>query len=82
MLVREFDSEFKYVTIKLTMREVAAPRFRNISFMQRAKVALEWSFMYYFGLIAALFFLNVVTFLGVLVIRWLRQLAGAAEGSS
>ena len=79
--VGEFDSEFEFVTIKLTMREVAAPQRRNISVMQRTKVALEWAVMYYLGLMATLFFFTVVAVLGTLTLRWLRQAAQATENA-
>lgn len=77
--VGEFDSEFEFVTIKLTMSEVAPPRVRNIGFLQRAKVALEWAVGYYLGLMAALFFMSVAAFLGVLALRWARQLSNGAS---
>lgn len=48
--VGEFDSEFEFVTIKLAMREVPAPAVRFISFLSRAKVAVEWAVPVYLGL--------------------------------
>lgn len=72
--VGEFDSEFEFVTVKLTLVETAPDVLRDISFMQRAKVAVEWAAGYYaliwvsFG-----FFMLGVTLLG-LVIGWVRKL--------
>lgn len=45
--VGEFDSEFEFVTVKLTLSEVAPERLRDISFMRRAKTALEWAVQFY-----------------------------------
>lgn len=80
--VGEFDAEYEFVTIKLTMREVPAPVRRNIGLMARSKVAIEWAVRYYVGLMAAFFLFATAAFLGMLALRWLRQLAGAGEGQN
>lgn len=51
--VGEFDSEFEFVTIKLTMVETKPDALRNLSLLYRAKVALEWSVLAMMGLCVA-----------------------------
>lgn len=43
----EFDSEHEFVTIKLTLHEVAKPKLRNISLFKRSFTALVWAIQYY-----------------------------------
>lgn len=75
--VGEFDSEFEFVTIKLTLFETAAPTIRNLSLLYRSKVAVEWAVLATMGLMAAF-----VAFLGGLalfavVAREFRKTKGA-----
>lgn len=72
--VGEFDSEFEFVTVKLTLVETAPDVVRNISVMRRAKVAVEWAAGYYALIwISFGFFMLAVTLAGV-VIGWVRKL--------
>lgn len=72
--VGEFDSEFEFVTVKLTLIETAPDRVRDIAFVDRAKVALEWAVSYYALLCISFgFFMLGATLLGV-VIGWARNL--------
>lgn len=72
--VGEFDSEFEFVTVKLTLVETAPDVVRNISFMNRAKVAIEWAVSYYALLCITFgFFMLGATLLGV-VLGWVRKL--------
>ncbi|MBU2983233.1 DUF4349 domain-containing protein [Lentibacter algarum] len=80
--VGEFDSEFEFVTIKLTMREVPAAKVREIGLMTRSKVALEWAVKYYFLLIGAFFMFACASFLSILAMRWLKALAGDGDSKA
>ncbi len=80
--VGEFDAEYEFVTIKLTMREVPEPVTRSIGLMSRCKVAVEWSVRFYFGLMAAFFLFASAAFLSMLALCWMRQITGADEGGS
>lgn len=79
--VGEFDSEFEFVTVKMTLVEQAAARVRNIGLMNRSKIALEWAVQYYtliciaFGL-----FMLGVSLLG-LVMGWVKRLVDAQKSS-
>ena len=77
--VGEFDSEFEFVTIKLTLSEVRPPVERFIPLIQRVKVALEWAIKASLGLSAAFFLTLLGTALFVLVVQMARRVAGLEE---
>jgi hypothetical protein len=73
--VGEFDSEFEFVTVKLTLVERAPASVRDIAFMRRAKIAVEWAVQYYALLCISFgFFMLGATLLG-LVGGWVRKLS-------
>src|SRR6218665_1854364 len=55
----EFDSENEFCTVQFTLAE---GRFLSISFMHRAKVALEWSINYYCIFMLIVFFASGAAF--------------------
>lgn len=71
--VGEFDSEFEFVTIKLTLIETATARIRDLSLIQRAFTAFTWSVKFYTGLCAAFAFLMLGAALLAFTIRTVRQ---------
>ncbi len=76
--VGEFDSEFEFVTVKMTLVETSPAAVRDISFMRRAKIALEWALASYAALCISFgFFMIGVTLLGV-VVGWVRKLKTAS----
>ncbi|MDU8927490.1 DUF4349 domain-containing protein [Alisedimentitalea sp. MJ-SS2] len=79
--VGEFDSEFEFVTIKLTLSEVRPPVERFIPFLKRAKAALEWTVYASLGIAAALFFFVTAAVLFVLLLQMVRR-AMPAEGQN
>lgn len=48
--VGEFDSEYEFVTIKLTMKEIAAPKLRDVGFMARVYTSFSWALKSMLGL--------------------------------
>lgn len=75
--VGEFDSEFEFVTIKLTMSEVRPPVERFIPLIQRVKVALEWTIWASLAISAAFLVFLMGAALFVLVVQMARRVAGA-----
>lgn len=71
--VGEFDSEFEFVTVKLSLSEVAGPQIRNDGFLARLKTALEWAVLRYLMLNVALLCLVGTIALGVFVVGKLPQ---------
>ena len=71
--VGEFDSEFEFVTIKLTLSEVRPPVERFIPLLKRAKVALEWTIYASLGIAAALFFFVLAAVLFVVLLQMARK---------
>lgn len=65
-----FDSENEFCTVKLSLYEGAAER--GVSFIQRLKVAFEWTVKYYAVLVVAALALTVLIFLSLLVIDKLK----------
>ncbi len=62
----DFDDENEFCTIKFSMSEV---KVNKISFMHRVKVALEWTVKIYLGMMAALFFIVLTSFLLLLILE-------------
>lgn len=60
-----FDTENEFCTIKLSMYEGATEK--NISFIHRLKVALEWTIKYYAMLVATVFGVLLAIFLMILI---------------
>lgn len=79
--VGEFDSEFEFVTIKMTLSEVSEPRKRFIPLIKRAKVALEWTALATFGIAGAFFLAMLGAALLMVVVQMARKMASetAAE---
>lgn len=73
--VGEFDSEFEFVTIKLTLSEVRPPVERFIPFVQRVKVALEWTIFASLGIGAAFFLAMLGAALVMVVVQMARRIA-------
>lgn len=71
--VGEFDSEFEFVTIKLTLIEIAS-RIRNISFIERSFTAFVWSVKFYLALCAAFALAMIGAALLTFTIKGLRDL--------
>lgn len=73
--VGEFDSEFEFVTIKLTLTEVPPASVRFIPLAQRAKVALEWTILASLGIAGAFFFFALAAAIFVLVVQMARRVS-------
>ena len=73
--VGEFDSEFEFVTVKLTLSEVRPAVERFIPLVRRAKVALEWTIWASLALSAAFFLFLLGLALLVHVLQMSRRLA-------
>jgi hypothetical protein len=65
-----FDSENEFCTVKLSLYEGAAER--GVPFIQRLKIAFEWTVKYYAVLVIAALALTVLIFLSLLVIDKLK----------
>ena len=77
--VGEFDSEFEFVTIKLTLSEVHAPTERFIPVLKRIKVAFEWTIWASLAISAAFFLFLMGAALFVMVVQMSRRMAGMGE---
>jgi len=62
-----FDAENEFCTVKLSMYEGATER--NISFIQRIKVALEWTIKYFAIIIFSILALTLTIFLLLLLVE-------------
>jgi Domain of unknown function (DUF4349) len=65
-----FDAENEFCTVKLSMYEGATEK--NIPFIHRVKVALEWTIKYYAMLMVSFFFLMMSIFVLLLVVDKLK----------
>ncbi len=65
-----FDTENEFCTIKLSMYEGATEK--NVSFMHRIKVALEWTIKYFAILVLTTLFLALTIFVLLLVVDKLK----------
>lgn len=74
--VGEFDSEFEFVTIKLTLSELRSPAERCIPLLKRVKVALEWTIWASLAISAAFFLFLLGAALFVMVVQMARRVAG------
>ena len=74
--VGEFDSEFEFVTIKLTLSELRSPAERFIPLLKRVKVALEWTIWASLAISAAFFLFLLGAALFVMVVQMARRVAG------
>lgn len=71
MSVGEFDSEYEFVTIKLTLTETPQPVRRDIPLIQRSKTALEWTVWTSLGIASAFFLIaGAAALLMVVVQLW------------
>lgn len=61
----EFDSENEFCTVLVTIYENNSSNRGGISFIHRVKVALEWTFKYYFLLSISFLFVILVIHFGV-----------------
>jgi hypothetical protein len=68
-----FDSENEFCTVKLSLYEGAAER--GITFIQRLKVAFEWTVKYYAVLVVSALALTVLIFLLLLVVDKLKLIS-------
>ena len=60
-----FDAENEFCTVKFSLYEGATGK--NISFLQRVKVSLEWTIQYYAILVLTLFALSLTVFILILL---------------
>lgn len=67
-----FDTENEFCTIKLSMHEGATES--NISFLQRVKVALEWTIQYFSIIVFTIFGVLLTVFVFLLIIDKLKVL--------
>jgi hypothetical protein len=67
-----FDAENEFCTVKLSMYEGATEK--NISFMHRIKVALEWTIKYFSYITSTVLFLSIAIFVMLLIIDKLKLL--------
>jgi len=67
-----FDSENEFCTVKLSLYEGATEK--GIPFIQRLKVAIEWTIKYYTFLILSILAVTVVIFLALLIADKLKKL--------
>lgn len=74
--VGEFDSEFEFVTIKLTLSELRSPAERFIPLLKRVKVALEWTIWASLAISAAFFLFLLGAALFVMVVQMARRVVG------
>jgi len=68
-----FDSENEFCTVKLSLYEGAAER--GITFIQRLKVAIEWTIKYYAVLVVSALALTVLIFMLLLVVDKLKLIS-------
>ncbi|MHA3913747.1 DUF4349 domain-containing protein [Halovulum sp. GXIMD14793] len=79
--VGEFDSEFEFVTIKMTLTEVGPKQFTHISLIHRSKVAFEWAVKAILMLTAGFFFLTFGLMMLTVLFRFARQMLDTADTS-
>lgn len=72
-----FDTENEFCTIKLSMYEGATEK--NISFIHRVKVALEWTIKYFAIIACTLLILSLVIFVMLLIVDKLKIIAAVSK---
>jgi hypothetical protein len=72
-----FDSENEFCTVKLSLYEGATEK--GIPFIQRIKVALEWTIMYYTVLVISILALTILLFLILLLIDKLKIVSAVSQ---
>lgn len=72
--VGEFDSEFEFVTIKLTMAETRKDELRDIPLVERSMVALRWAVKYTLALTGAFFLFAFAAAISVFTIHLGRKI--------
>lgn len=75
----EFDKENEFCTVKVTLEEGAATIKTGVPFIQRAKVALEWTVRIYLRIVAMLFAIVLVALGATLLLEKLKFLPAATK---
>lgn len=75
----EYDKENECCAVKVTLEEQPAAVATAMPFLQRIKVALEWTIKYYLGLLAILLLMLAVGYATTLLLERLRETANVTR---